>query len=129
MLAIELLLRRSKASPSSLLTHTSMGGSGCFPGSFAMDVRTQDEFMDAYAAALDAGRQAQAQAIVDLSIVERHRHIGPVVVDIDLRQAGHARAYDAPTLLAFVRRLFDALGDLVRVPEGARCFLLEKPGD
>ena len=86
-----------------------------------MDADTQDRFIDAYAEALDAGHVGY------FSVVEQRRHIGPVTIDVDLRQVGAERAYSSATLSSFVDRLFEALADLVDVPIGARCFLLEKP--
>lgn len=124
MLRAEALLRRSRKGHQGhprACTHTSMGIPFC--GSFAMDARTQDDFMDAYADALDAGH------VGHFSMVEQHRHMGPVTIDVDLRQAGEARAYTPSTLSAFVQAMFQALGNLVELPVGAMCFLLEKPGD
>jgi P4 family phage/plasmid primase-like protien len=64
-------------------THTRMGacgyGSYYIPGSDAAD------FMRAYAAAVQANRSP-------ISVTERHRHVGPVVVDLDFRFHHHGAA-------------------------------------
>jgi P4 family phage/plasmid primase-like protien len=60
-------------------THTTMGGSGqpC-ARAYYISASDQDEFQSLY-------RDAAAACATDLSLTEKHRHIGPVVIDLDLR--------------------------------------------
>ena len=115
-------------------THASMGLRP-FAGKFHIPSSRHDEFMAAYGGALEDGHLGA------YALVERHRHIGPVVIDIDLRTHSPERPYAATTVDAFVGRLFAELGRLVvfeaseaserikgiRGIQGIRCFLLEKP--
>jgi len=97
-------------------THTSMTG-----GKYYVPGVESDSFVDAYAACKQEGTCAP-------SIVEQHRHVGPVVVDIDLRQHGAVRMYGRDTVGAFVSSLYAELGKLVELPEeDAECYVLEKP--
>jgi len=104
-------------------THFSMGAPA---GRFYVPASDHDQLMDAYVAFLSAAATPLP------SMVEAHRHVGPIVVDIDLRQAasGH-RLYTDDDVAAFVSALYGELAKLVdldHVP-GAdrRCFVLEKP--
>lgn len=56
-------------------THTTLGRCA---GAFYLPAAQHDAFLDVYRAAVERGDDA-------LSVTERHRHIGPVVVDLDLR--------------------------------------------
>ena len=97
-----------------------MKGGSCTAGKFYVTAAHSDAFMDAYGECMDAGLFGA------FSLVERHRHIGPVVVDIDLRQPGPERAYTAADADAFAMALMAEVRRLVAVPS-LRCFLLEKP--
>jgi P4 family phage/plasmid primase-like protien len=57
------------------ITHQSYGG--FFNGTFSLDSDERKKFMKAYCAAIDGG-------VSDLTILERQKEFGPIVVDIDL---------------------------------------------
>lgn len=110
-------------------THTSLaGGKYYIPGSAV------DALYDAYAAALQAGEP--------LALAECHRHVGPVIIDLDLRAHALAYAATAPAndgggvpqklyeprqVARFVNALFSALEDLALLPDGTEAYVLEKP--
>lgn len=102
------------------VSHTSFVG-----GRYYVPASALDRFYGLYCDALAAGGQP--------TLVERHRHIGPTVIDLDFRApapAGGAAAgalYTPDELEAFVQRVFSELAMLVELPAGARCFVLEKP--
>ena len=124
-----------------MLSHTSMGG-----GRYKVGAAAHAELMAAWGAELEAGRELPA-------LVEQHRHIGPVVVDIDLKGGGApvgppsggpaeearvclrvpapmARLYtdaDVAALVAALRLELGRLVDLGADGVDARCFVLEKP--
>ena len=100
-------------------THTSMGGAGG-PGSFYVPGVGHDALINAWGVTLDEGGTSELPALV-----ERHRHIGPVLVDIDLRQEGPSRLYSTADVDAFVATLFRELGALVDLGDPL-CFVLEK---
>ena len=106
--------------PPEALSHTSMS-----KGKYIVSSLKHAELMAAWGAAVDAGRKLPA-------LVERHRHIGPVVIDIDLRQPASApnRIYidaDVAALVAALRLELGRLVDLGGEGVDARCFVLEKP--
>ena len=94
-------------------THTAMNG-----GKYYVPGNEFDEFLSAYIEAMNAGKF--------LSIVEQHRYIGPVIVDIDLRQSVPTRIYDYVDVRMFVKELFKKIAKYVVVPENTQCFVLEK---
>ena len=106
----------------STLSHTSMNG-----GRFLFSSQQYAQLMSAWGAALESGIE-----VLNLpSLVERHRHIGPVIIDIDLRQPDSSldRLYNDADVVALVSALYDELGRLVDLTEtDSRCFVLEKPG-
>eukprot|EP00798_Chlamydomonas_sp_ICE-L_P031909 gene31909-biopygen5712 len=60
-------------------THTGMGGGrSCSAGSYYISASDQEDFHRLYREAVNAGAP-------DLSLTKKHRHIGPVVIDLDLR--------------------------------------------
>ena len=103
------------------VTHTAFDG-----GRYYIPAACQASFFRAYAAALAEGEM--------LGIVEQHRHIAPVVIDLDLRGAagpdGRPRRLYAPEdVAAFVAALHAALAELVDM-RGVACtdtYVLEKP--
>ena len=102
-------------------THASMG---LRPGrgKFYISVAQIDGFMAEYGAALNDG------CFGEFALVEQHRHIGPVVIDLDFRQPGPERVYTDSDVAEFAKRLLAELRRLVEVPPGSlRCFVLEKP--
>jgi hypothetical protein len=76
--SLEDVLRSCKVARGADTTHTSLRG-----GAYYVPAAKHDTLMDAYVERLQAGA-------TDLALVERHRHIGPVLVDIDLRQSADA---------------------------------------
>lgn len=119
-------------------THTSLSRPA---GSFYVPASSSDEFMGEYCRALLRGDE--------LHVTERHRHIGPVVVDLDFRyppsapsaasdasgSAGVSARRHGPALVRSVVELYArCISSLVAVPaseSGRRtfdCYVLEKPG-
>ena len=98
-------------------SHVSMAG-----GRFHVLGIDHGAFMDLWAAVLEAGD-------IPPPLVEMHRPVGPVVVDIDLRQPSPARGYSAEHVAALAVALRTKLGQLVDLAHvaDARCFVLEKP--
>jgi hypothetical protein len=118
------LMQMCKLPPSSTdptFTHTSMGRPG---GKYYFSVVNIERFMNAYCRCLDSGTIDPKMALI-----ERHRHIGPVVLDIDLRQTVPERLYTSDDVDIFVAALFSELALLVDLDKIAdrRCFVLEKP--
>ena len=99
------------------LTHTAMCG-----GRYVVSASDHDELMDAWGAALEGGAKLP-------SLVERRtRPVGPVVVDIDLRQEAGERQYTRGDVDELVAALYLELGRLAVIGETSSCmFLLEKP--
>ena len=95
-------------------THTCMAG-----GSYYVTSSMFDDFMDSYTEAVEKG--------VPMHIVERHRYIGPVVIDIDLRQKNGERLYDDLEVTEFVKLIYKELAKLVVVPAESVAYVLEKP--
>jgi hypothetical protein len=98
------------------LTHTSLSG-----GSYYVPAASNDEFLDAYVDCVVKG-------CTDLHLVERHRAVGPVLIDLDFKQASAQRLYDIRHIEAFCRAV---LRQLVRffVPSGSAdltIYVLEK---
>ena len=105
------------------ITHTSLAG-----GRYSVPSAWLPTFYRSYAAAIERGER--------LALVERRRHIGPVVIDLDLRQLPGAPAcdghlYERDDVRRFVSLLEEQLGKLVELPsiDAPRrlCFVLEKP--
>ena len=103
-------------------THTSFdGGKYCVPASF------HPTLYIAYADAIERGER--------LALVERHRHIGPVVIDLDLRPLPGVpndgqHLYSPADVQRFVAKLFSQVDDIVDLNASANvidCFVLEKP--
>lgn len=137
-------LNRFRVSRGQDYTHTSLARPA---GSFFVPASASDAFLSEYVSSLNRGD--------DLFLTERHRHIGPVVVDLDFRYA-HRRESDvsgggggesssstssspAPPIIhrhhdtALVDRIvsvyFDALSALVDLSHlsSVDCYVLEKP--
>jgi hypothetical protein len=117
--AAEAILRGCRVNGTHDYTHASMGlRPGC--GKFYINANLGEKFMAEYGAALDAGCFGQ------FALVEQHRHISPVVIDLDFRQPGPERVYTESDVAEFAKRLLTELRRLVKGPP-LRCFLLEKP--
>ena len=116
---VEAMLRERRVFGSCEFTHASMGGR-LGVGKFYVAAQHSETFMAAYGECVDAG------LLGFFSLVESHRHIGPVVVDIDLRQPGPERVYTAADAEAFAASLVAEVRRLV-APPSLRCFILEKP--
>jgi P4 family phage/plasmid primase-like protien len=111
-------------------THTSMAKPA---GSFYVPTASRDAFFDVYKAALARGD--------DLFLTERHRHIGPVVVDFDFRYDPHDGVSVSPVdgqpqrlhthrlIRSIVEIYAAAISEIVDVCGGDafECFVLEKP--
>jgi hypothetical protein len=92
MQRLDAFLRALRVGQGEECTHTSLAG-----GKFYVRAGDRDAFWDAYVAAVDAGATP--------ALVERHRHVGPFVVDLDFRQESPRRLYSDAHVDAFVRRL------------------------
>ena len=105
-------------------THTSFAKPS---GAFYIPGSEHDAFMSLYRTALTNGDE--------LHMTERHRHIGPVLVDLDLRfepsaedlATGPRRRHD-DTAVAEVARIYGRLmADFVNTPPVFDVFVTEKP--
>ena len=97
-------------------THTSLGppfGSYYVPSSHVPD------FLAAYRSALERGD--------DLHLTERHRHIGPVIVDLDFRFKPTAEEQADPAALR--RRHSEVIEEIVEVYSRAMAELIETPDE
>jgi len=107
-------------------THTSLGRP---QGSYYLPSSTHDAFLVVYKAAIERGE--------DVYLTERHRHIGPVIVDLDFRYeptadesaAAAAAATGAEPPSAPRRRHSDAVEEVVRVYSHAMADLFETPAE
>lgn len=105
-------------------THTSLGRPG---GSYYIPSSSYSAFMDTYRAAVARGDE--------LHLTERHRHIGPVVVDLDFRFEESATAspgtrphrYTRATVGRIVHAISRAICVLVDAPPAFECYVTEKP--
>ena len=117
-------------------THTSLARPA---GAFYVPVADNDRFMELYAATLDQGEH--------LHLTERHRHVGPVVVDLDFRfepsaeeaAAMHShsqgiadvvsRRYTPDMVEGVVRAYCAAVADMVQLEPGCPMdvYVMEKP--
>jgi len=117
--ALETLLGACRAAPGATLSHTSLRG-----GRYWVPYHLSDAFMSAYCACADALSDR-------LCLVESHLTVGPVVVDIDLRQSSPSRAYSFADVSSLVTAMRAELSLLVRLDGDVRvdtsCYVLEKP--
>ena len=98
-------------------THTSMDNPKC---AFYVSSEDINEFMDLYKEALKHGEK--------LHITERHRDIGPIVIDLDFRQGDLTRRYTEEHVIKILQELFVVIDEYleIRNPK-ADIFILEKP--
>ena len=110
-------------------THTSLGRP---TGSFYLPSSSHESFLAVYKAAVERGD--------DLYLTERHRHIGPVVVDLDFRyepsgdeekallqQNGEQQPQPPPAAESLHRRHAGIVEDVVKVYCRAMAALVETP--
>ena len=106
-------------------THTSLGPPR---GSFYVPSSSNKIFLREYEAAVERGE--------DLHLTERHRHVGPVVVDLDFRFKPTEPMEDPSNLLRrhtefvepIVRVYCEAMVNLVETPDKFEVYVTEKPG-
>ncbi|GAX84770.1 hypothetical protein CEUSTIGMA_g12192.t1 [Chlamydomonas eustigma] len=103
-------------------THTSMSRPG---GSYYVPSCSSDAFMQEYRAALKRGET--------LHLTERHRHIGPVVVDLDFRYsvpdaATPVRRYDDSIVERIVHAYARGVRDLLMVSAPFDVYVTERDG-
>ena len=122
----ELLKNYRVVKPGDDATHLSMGSP---TGRFYVSCSDYERFMDAFAALLAVPFNRSIPSLVEL-----HRHVGPVIIDIDLRQPPECteRLYTAEDVSAFIASLCVELGKLVdamagSLPSPNSIFVLEKP--
>jgi len=108
----------------SMATHTEMPDAhGNRAGKYYVTSAEGDAFFDAYVEALESGCN-------DLRVVEQHRFLSPVLVDLDFRQDDSARHYSIDDhVIPFAVALCDEVASCI---SGAResignVFVLEKP--
>ena len=111
-------------------THTSLGKP---LGSYYIPSSSHSAFLKVYKAAIERGE--------DVFLTERHRHIGPVVVDLDFRfepLAEEQSAFESTAESVVLKRRHSsviegivdayckAIGDLVETPESFDVYVTEK---
>lgn len=100
-------------------THTSIGKP--ISGSFYVPGSRLDSFYEEYIAALSRGDE--------LCLTERHRHIGPIVIDLDFRYEGQLRRiYTEGVIAAVVTAYASVIQTYIECSEPFDCFVLEKQG-
>ena len=91
-------------------------------GAFYVPSSQVDKFYELYSAAVAANE--------DLYVTERHRHIGPVLVDLDFRMKldsrGDLRRYDERHIANIVRTYCEAICGLVHAPPSFDVYVQEK---
>ena len=102
-------------------THTQLGRSA---GAFYVPHDDMSDFYSLYCDAMSSG--------ADLHVTERHRHISPVCIDVDLRLplcAGKDRKYAERHVESIVREYAKALSVFhgVEAIDGKEFFVMEKP--
>ena len=102
-------------------THTRLGPA---PASYYISREDSDSFFDLYKRAMRAG--------ADLHMTEKHRHISPVCIDVDLRfdkDSGLVRAYGNEDVLRIIRAHVDGLVKYVGLEQlvGKDFYVMEKP--
>ena len=118
-------MERRRVGKGAEFTHTQLGRTA---GAFYLPFDDMSRFYRLYAKAIDAG--------VDLHVTERHRHISPVCIDVDLRFAASSNP-EADLERRYTRELVDALIREYAVSllgllgpsgvEGKEFYVMEKP--
>lgn len=106
------------------VTHTSLRGGG---GRYYVPSSRAEELYDLYADAV-----CDAAGVGEASLVEQHRHIGPVVIDLDLRTPTLDRVATTERVDAFVAALGAELAPLLmadasHMNRSIDVYVLEKP--
>jgi P4 family phage/plasmid primase-like protien len=104
-------------------THLSFG---LFQGKFVLDKQQRKEFMNRYIKAVDGG-------VTDMSILERPKEYGPVIIDIDLEvpsedYEGDTRLYNNEMISGIIKLYVDAINKYLDVnKKNVKVCLFEKP--
>lgn len=64
---------------------------------------------------------------LELGVLEKHRDIAPILIDLDFRQITKTRKYNIEEVNDFVKEYHNCISEYVEVPDKARYFILEKP--
>lgn len=113
------LLDQHRVEKGASFSHTSLG----FPkGSFFVPSDRSDDFLRAYVQALQSGQQP-------VHLTERHKEVGPVVVDLDFRHMGTdaTRRYTHVHVERVVATYVDCMKKLLSVSFPVRAVVMEKP--
>lgn len=95
-----------------------MGADHPIMGSFYIPHQEQSTFIDLYLAAL--------RDCHHLSLIETHKTISPVLIDLDFRQTSSDRLYTQETIDTLVTDLTHIISRYVSQPSYT-CYVLEKP--
>lgn len=86
---------------------------------FYVKGQERDKFYDLYETCLSS---------IDLGIIEKHRHISPIVIDLDFRQNSPDRQYTIDTIINFIETLFNTIiHQYIEIEDTIPVYILEKP--
>lgn len=124
---MEELLNRYKTDGAKCATHTCFGG-GAY-GAYYVPMVDIEFFYDEYSRHVAKHRRGGGAGPA-MSLVERHRDVGPVVIDLDFRHdasSGKGRRYTRDCILRFLRKYVNVLSQWVVLPDNFRAVVMEKP--
>ena len=93
-------------------------------GAFYIQAGFQDQLFDVYKRCMREGEM--------LYVTEKHRDIGPVLIDLDFRyektSSAPSRFHTTDDIYSIVDAYLEALSKYVVMPEGFQVYVMEKPG-
>ena len=104
----------------------------CPTGSIYVPVDQTDHFFELYTQSILNKRNNVTgyENVIGHHMTEKHRHIGPILIDIDFRfnknEKTMNRRYTTEDLYEIVGHYFDLLKEYIEVPDGCRFFIMEK---
>lgn len=113
MSSLEKILMKNVVEKGSEFTHTSLSG-----GSYYIQSSCYEPFIRAYIETVERGGRVH--------LTEKHRDIGPIVIDLDFRQSSEEHLYDVGTIKSIINILFSTMNEYLQIEDGM-VFVLEKP--
>lgn len=114
-MAFEKFLKAFEVYNDSECTHTCLA----HRKKYYINVADQDEFFQLYSAAVDKG--------TNLSLTEKHRDIGPILIDFDFRQNTSTRLYTQDHVQQIISLVMGWLDQHLYLESHTEVFVLEKP--
>lgn len=100
-------------------THTSIVKPS---GAFYIPGEEEDSFFEKYNLAMRHGEE--------LFLTEKHKSVGPVVIDLDFRfekKEKIERVYTADTVMCVVKLYMEVMAVYFEIPDGTQIYVMEKP--